>query len=255
VRARWSNRAAPERHVASRGCPIHVSGDGAAASSAVTAALVRIRISGSPINPSRPTASRWTGMRTHAGSTTLTPGVAQHGGQRFMRNGRTGRSIGDVDPRCRLVGALHAADRPVEQVLQRARHRTGVLGSGEQECVRNGDAMTKLGHVDRQRVLVVVGIEMRELPIPSYRSATTRRPAAVTRPCEAGLRSSSPTAGCRRSAAAVAVRRSRSSSSCIQVAEEGDLRAMVDHFALRVQGKSEVRAVGIRSPRRAEQPE
>ncbi len=88
-------------------------------------------------------------------------GVAQDGAQRRVRAAGSGRGGRHVDPPDRLVVDLAAADRPVQQVLQRARQCAGVLRRREQDRVRTGYLRPKVRNRGMQRRGVIVGIEVR----------------------------------------------------------------------------------------------
>jgi hypothetical protein len=67
--------------------------------------------------------------------------VAQDLGERRVRVGGGGRrrGAGDVEPGHRLAVGAGVADRPLEQVLERAGERAGVLGGGDHERVGGRD--------------------------------------------------------------------------------------------------------------------
>ena len=65
-----------------------------------------------------------------------------------------------------LSRGLHAADRPVEQVLQRSGQRPGVFRDAEEQRIGSCDLAAQIGDGRRQRVMVVVGIEVGECAQP-----------------------------------------------------------------------------------------
>ena len=104
-------------------------------------------------------------------------GVGQHRPQRRVGVDRAGAGRG-VDPGDRLLveGArVVVADQPVEQVLEGARQRTGVLGGGEEEGVGPVDGRAQLVDGGVERWGVTVRVEVRQTVEP-VRAEYTIRP-------------------------------------------------------------------------------
>ena len=114
--------------------------------------------------PSAPIAARVTGIRAQAASTTSAPTYPSTLAQRGVRVGGAGRrrGAGDVEPRDGLAVGAGVADRPLEQVLQRAGQRPGVLGRADEQRVGAGDGRPEIRDrgMDGLALAVVVGVEV-----------------------------------------------------------------------------------------------
>ena len=138
-----------------------------------TIARMRSRSAGSVTSPST-TAARRHRDRDARLLDDRPAGVRDDGAQLGVRAGGATRRR-RVDPRHRLVVARAVADGPVEQVLERAGERAGVLRGREHHRIGGRELAAQLGDRRREWVGVVVGIEMRERREPGVRDGLDRR--------------------------------------------------------------------------------
>ena len=113
--------------------------------------------SGDAAMPNSSTFTPRSGSVTDASATTRACMVLRRLGQLSLGDRRARRC---VDERDGFADHLHAADEPVQCVLEHARHPVGVLRAADENRIGRRDLRAQIRDRSRERVAVVAWIEM-----------------------------------------------------------------------------------------------